>query len=142
MVRRASSTLLATTSSGHLPGHFPQVLYTILPTGPSPRPPLSWLRVSSLLLLPLLGGQALGGPGVDGGDLLLQGGVDEAMPRQQRLLLKLGRHNHRRERLSAPARHVLDGYVRRLQRSLQLRRQRLRRDDRVVRRRRGCRLRL
>lgn len=29
--------------------------------------------------LPLLGGLTLGGPGVDGGNLLLEGGVDEAV---------------------------------------------------------------
>lgn len=45
---------------------------------------------SSLLLLPLLGRLALGCPGVDGSDLLLQGGVDGTMPLERVLPGELG----------------------------------------------------
>lgn len=81
-----------------------------------------------LLLLPLIRRQALWRPSVNGGNLLLERAIDEAMARQQRLLLKVGRHNHRRKGLAAPAGHVLDRDVRRLERLFEFAGQELRRD--------------
>lgn len=106
------------------------IFITIEPPHPSPIDSLS-LSTSPLpllLLLPLFGRQTLWRPGMNGGNLLLERAIDEAMARQQRLLLKVGRHNHRRKGLAAPAGHVLDGDVRRLQGLFEFAGQRFRRD--------------
>ena len=56
-----------------------------------------------LLLLPFLRRETLGRPGVNRGDLVLQGRVHEPMSREAGLLLKQGRHDHRLEHLAASA---------------------------------------
>jgi len=92
-----------------------------------------------LLLRPLFGRQAARRPGVDGGDLGLERVVDQPVPGEERLLFKVWRHDDRGEGLAAPARHVLDRHVRRVQRVLEFRAQRLGRDagrGRRLRRRR------
>lgn len=58
---------------------------------------------SGLVPLPLLGGLALCRPGVDGGDLVLEGGVYEAVALQRVEALELGRHDERGECLAAAA---------------------------------------
>lgn len=55
------------------------------------------------LALPLLGRLALGAPGVDGGDLGLEGGVDGAVPLQRVEADELRRDDQGREGLAAAA---------------------------------------
>lgn len=56
-----------------------------------------------LVPLPLVGGLALCRPGVDGGDLLLEGGVDEAVALEGAEALELGGDDERRKGLAAAA---------------------------------------
>lgn len=53
--------------------------------------------------LPLVGRLALGRPGVDGGDFLLEGGVDEAVALEGVEALELGGDDERGECLAAAA---------------------------------------
>lgn len=59
------------------------------------------VAVLRLVPLPLLRGLALGAPRVDGGDLLLKGGVDGAVALQRVQPGELGRHDQGGEGLSA-----------------------------------------
>lgn len=60
-------------------------------------------RRNTAVPLPLLGGLALGGPGVDGGNLLLEGGVDEAVALERVEAAELGGDDERGEGLAAAA---------------------------------------
>ncbi len=56
-----------------------------------------------LVALPLVGGLALCGPGVYGGDFVLEGGVDEAVALERREALELRGDDERGEGLAAAA---------------------------------------
>lgn len=60
-------------------------------------------RILALVALPLLWRLALGRPGVDGGDFLLEGGVDEAVALEGVETLELGGDDERRKSLAAAA---------------------------------------
>lgn len=60
-------------------------------------------RNLAAIAIPLLGGLALCRPGVDGGDFLLESGVDEAVALERVEASKLGRDDEGCECLSAAA---------------------------------------
>lgn len=61
------------------------------------------LGLLRLVALVLVGGLALCGPGVDGGDLVLESRVDQAVALERVEALELGRDDERGESLTAAA---------------------------------------
>lgn len=90
---------------------FPLACSLIRPLDMSPHRPIQRRRRSVPLLVPLGGRLALGRPGVDGGNLLLERGVDEAVPLEGLEVLELGGDDEGGEGLAAATCFVVERLI-------------------------------